>query len=124
MATISSLLIRLSAILVMIPPLSALAGEIHCPSVREGAKLSTVTLFDGPPSEHADLMPDSSREGKGGTRSEWQVAYIFKAGRRLYVECKYGPTISAVMLEPEPSTYKCEFASQGDSTISLTCLSH
>ncbi|WP_146101974.1 STY0301 family protein [Rhodopila globiformis] len=49
---------------------SALAGEAGCPEVHAGAHLVTVTLYDGPPDEHADLMPDTVHESKGETRSD------------------------------------------------------
>jgi hypothetical protein len=105
-------------------PVTALAGEIRCPNIHEGSLLRTVTLFDGPPSEHADLMPDTFHESKNETQSKWDVAYIFKAGRQLFVECEYGPKVSMVILEPEPSTYKCELLSQQGKQVALTCQSH
>ena len=105
-------------------PTSTLASEIDCPKIHEGSHLTTVTLFDGPPSEHADLMPDSFRKTGNGSRSGWDVAYIFKAGRQLFVECQYGPNASTVILEPGPSTYKCEFLSGGEKNVSLICRSH
>jgi hypothetical protein len=79
-------------------------------------------VYDGPPSEHADLMPDKSRKtGAGGTESSWEVDYIFKAGRKLYVECKYdSKAVSAVLLEPA-KVGVCIFASTRDRRVSLVC---
>jgi hypothetical protein len=102
---------------------SAFADEVGCPKTHAGAPLVTVTLFDGPPSEHADLMPDTVHESNSGSKSEWDVAYIFEAGRRLFVECQYGPKITPVIIEPSPSTSKCEFLSQGVGKKSLVCRS-
>jgi hypothetical protein len=121
MAIISSLLIRVTVLALPTLPITAFGGEIRCPQLHEGARLTTVTLFDGLPSEHADLMPDTFRKSKSGSRSEWEVAYIFKAGRRLYVECQYGPKVSTVILEPEPATDKCEWLSQANKNVSFVC---
>jgi hypothetical protein len=124
MATISSLLIRAAIVALAAAPVSVSAGEIRCPTTHAGSQLTTVTLFDGPPSEHADLEPDTFHQSKGGSRSEWDVAYIYQAGRHLFVECQYGPEAPAVILEPEPSTSKCEFQSKGVEGVSLVCQSH
>jgi hypothetical protein len=124
MAIISSSLIKVLFLTLATAPTSALAGETGCPRIHAGSKLTTVTLFDGPPSEHADLMPDSFRKIGNGSQSGWDVAYIFEAGRQLFVECQYGPKVSTVILEPGPSTYKCEFLSRGEKNVSLTCQSH
>lgn len=121
MATISTL--SISAVLLglaALPPL-ARAADIHCPGAHQGSPLSTVTLFDGPPSEHADLEPDSFSKTKQGTRSEWDVAYIFKTGRQLFVACEYGPKADAVLLQPGPGTYQCEFLAETSGKVSLTC---
>jgi hypothetical protein len=124
MAIISSLLTRAAIVVLAAVPLSALAGETQCPKRHAGSQLTTVTLFDGPPSEHADLEPDTFHQGKNGSRSEWDVAYVYKLGRHLFVQCQYGPKTPAVLLEPVPSTYKCEFISQGAENVSLVCKSH
>lgn len=123
MAIIFSLLNSVAIVAWAAMSVSAFAGEGGCPKTHAGGHLVTATLFDGPPSEHADLMPDTFHESKSGSRSEWDVAYIFEAGRHLFVECQYGPKVSAVILEPGPSTYKCEFLSQGDGKKSLMCKS-
>ena len=123
MAIISSSLIRAAIVVLAVAPAPAFAGETQCPKTNAGSNLTTVTLFDGPPSEHADLQPDTSQQSKGGSRSQWDVAYIYKAGRHLFVECQYGPNAASVILEPVPSTYTCEFISQGAKNISLVCKS-
>ena len=81
-------------------------------------------MYDGPPSERADLMPDSFHGTKRVGRSEWDVAYIFRAGRRLYVSCDYGPTIAAVVKEPPTTTTTCVLLSHRDGNVSLSCQEH
>ena len=124
MATIFSLLSSTAIIMWTAMQLSAFAGEIGCPKTHAGVQLVTVTLFDGPPDEGADLMPDTFRKSKGGSLSEWDVAYIFEAGRHLFVECQYGTKIPPVILEPGSSTRKCEFTSHGAGSKSLICKSY
>jgi hypothetical protein len=99
----------------LLVPSLARAAEISCPETRSDAHLATVSLYDGPPSEHADLMPDKA----GATKSEWSVGYIFKAGRRLYIECKYGADVPAVVLEAQ-DVRACTFTS-GKQQKALTC---
>ena len=69
-------------------------------------------------------MPDTFREEKNNSRSEWDVAYIYKAGRKLFVECQYGAKAPPIVLEPGPSTVTCEFLVQGSDNMSLVCKSH
>ncbi|HUB13350.1 MAG TPA: STY0301 family protein [Acetobacteraceae bacterium] len=104
-------------------PSVARGTQIRCPDAQQGSPLATVTLFDGPPSEHADLEPDNFHKTRQGTWSEWDVAYIFKAGRQLYVQCQYAQHAASVMLEPGPGTYQCEYVTEAGGKVSLTCKS-
>lgn len=124
MATISSLSTSVAVAVIcacVALPEAAGASDASCPQTQHGVGLKTVTLFDGPPKDHADLVPDSFHEAEGIGRSEWDVTYIFQAGRRLYVQCDYGPTVPVVVLQPVASTKKCVYLSQRDGTVSLTC---
>src|ERR1700722_15542738 len=100
-------------------PAVASAEEVRCPAANAGAQLATVVLFDGPPSEHADLMPDRYRKGKSGGQSDWNVTYIFKAGRHLFVECQYGAKIPSIVLEATAAGL-CTFSTNNDAGNSLT----
>jgi len=118
MATISS-----SAVIAVSVVLSqtCFASEITCPHAQQGARLKNVALFDGPPSELASLVPDSVFETEMDSRAEWDVSYIFQAGRHLYVRCEYGSTIPAVIIEPPASTGTCAFLSGRNGDVSLSC---
>ena len=112
------------AVLVLIlagAPLVAAAGETRCPAHRAGDRLSSVSLFDGPPSEHADLAPDSSRRDKLGRRSTWDVAYIFQQGRKLFVVCRYDRHSQDILLSPPQSTRKCEYRVRPHDNNLLIC---
>ena len=60
---------------------AASAGQ-GCPD-HPGTQLKYVGLFDGPPGQQVQLQPDvpGSRIGYN------DVAYIYSAGRMLYLEC-------------------------------------
>jgi hypothetical protein len=107
-----------TAVLLLLP--TAVAAEARCPASNGGAGLRTVTLFDGPPSEHADLAPDSVAKVAGGTRSAWQVAYVFEAGRQLFVECDYGRRGGKVVLKPERGVRRCLFEAKASGNA-LVC---
>lgn len=55
-----------------------------CP-LRAEATLQYVDVFDGPPEELATLIPDNVGEHAGN----WQLGYIYDAGRFVTVRCKY-----------------------------------
>lgn len=106
----------------MLLPALAVAGEARCPKSHTGFRLKTATLYDGPMSEHADLMPDGVKQRKGSTRSEWNVAYIFKAGRRLFVECDYGPRAKPIVIKPNVHVRACFFdQSRHGARAALSC---
>lgn len=59
------------------------AGGI-CPA-RQGNPLRYVDVFDGPPQEHATLVPDQD----GTSSGHWDLGYVYDAGRIVTVRCKY-----------------------------------
>jgi hypothetical protein len=107
--------------LLLVPGLAA-AEQAQCPESNGTARLVSATLYDGPPSEHADLMPDESRKTSGGgVESSWEVGYIFKAGRKLHVVCKYSAAAALpIMLQPA-NVQVCTFNSTADRRVSLVC---
>jgi hypothetical protein len=120
MVIISMLSNRLGILAFALVPTLAGASEFGCPATQSGRQLVSVTLFDGPPGEHADLRPDRYRKGKSGGQSDWNVAYIFEAGRRLHIECQYGSRIPSVVLEA-PKVDNCTYYSGRGGGNSLTC---
>lgn len=113
----------LLALLLLLLPVAAWATESRCPPVNQGQALRTVSVFDGPPEERADLVPDVTVKERGGYRSEWSVTYIFQAGRGLFVECRYGQSMPPIVLAPDATTTRCVFHSAGAGKVSLVCLS-
>jgi hypothetical protein len=91
-------LIRCAVLALLLSPSIASAAETRCPDTHAGARLVGASLFDGPPGEHADLVPDRIHRGKGGVlTSEWNVAAMPRTGRGLYIECRYGRGAPAVV---------------------------
>jgi len=68
------------------------AQVAKCPSYKGKSPLSSVTVFDGPPEQRADLMPDVSRGRGDHIYASWDVGYIFAAGRNVYLVCEFGGT--------------------------------
>jgi hypothetical protein len=102
----------------------ACSSETTCPALQDKHPLSSVILFDGPPEEKADLMPDAST-GKGDQAvSTWNVGYIFTSGRKLFLVCKYSgtPQSGNVTVKVEKKVDRCVFrAPSKDRPAELTC---
>ena len=71
---------------------TTLLGEVRCPSYQSGHPLTMVDLFDGPPEELANLMADVSRGTSAHGYAKWEVEYVFKAHRNLFLRCTYDGT--------------------------------
>ena len=96
-------------------------AESRCPDTHAGAHLAGASLFDGPPSEHADLVPDRIHQGRRGVlTSEWDVAAMPRAGRQIYLECRYGsgaPTIVSTLTTERA----CTLVSRRTGPTTLVC---
>jgi len=66
------------------------AQVAKCPSYKGKSPLSSVTVFDGPPEQRADLMPDVSKGSGDHAYASWDVGYIFSSGRIVYLVCEFG----------------------------------
>lgn len=89
-----------AAFLVLLPLASH--AEVLCQATQNGRVLREVTLFDGPPSELASLVPDQR-----GQRDTWDVAAIRQAGRRGYLVCGYDRTAQKVEVEIPAAARRC-----------------
>lgn len=94
---------------------TACAQELKCPASQGKNVLTSVDLFDGPPAERADLVPDDSRGTTNLMYASWKVGYLFDSGRKLYVVCSYsGPQpTSEVTLKAEKRVSSCIFRAHG-----------
>jgi hypothetical protein len=100
------------------------AAEVKCPSYQSNHPLSSIVLFDGPPEEKADLMPDQSTGSGDHANSSWDVRYIFANGRTLSVVCRYfGLSDSKnVTIRVEKKVQRCVFRTHPiGQPAELTC---
>jgi hypothetical protein len=78
--------------------------------------LRSVTVFEGPPSEQASLVPDSA----GKNNSSWDLAYIYDGGRSVWVRCQYADGANSdVKLSARVS--KCRSEAVKKDAIKLSC---
>jgi hypothetical protein len=78
--------------------------------------LRSVTVFDGPPSEQASLVPD--RAGKNG--GSWELGYVYDAGRSVWVRCQYADgSSSEVQLSAKVGN--CEYKAVKKDAFKLFC---
>jgi hypothetical protein len=114
-------LIRLAVIGLLLCPGITLAAETRCPATHAGAPLAGASLFDGPPSEHADLVPDRIRKGdRGVLTSTWNVAAMAGTSRPIYLECRYGPRAAAIVSTVAPRG-ACTLVSSPHGGTTLVC---
>jgi hypothetical protein len=99
------------------------AQEARCPAYKEKAPLSGVVLYDGPPEQKADLMPDISKGGDDHVYASWKVGYIFDKGRKLYLVCRFGNKIDDTStVEVDARVQSCVFRShRGGKPAELIC---
>ena len=84
---------------------AAQAAPFTCPAHHQGKALDSVTVFDGPPEEMASLRRDG-REVKRRSRQSWDVAYAYKQGREIHVQCHYLGG-GAQVVKPPKTTRTC-----------------
>ena len=76
-------------------------AQVSCPDFFKKHSISSVQIFDGPPSELTSLLP---RDG-GWDLSEDN----YKISKRYYyIECKYKDTKETVVVKIPPTATVCE----------------
>lgn len=104
---------------------AAHAVQMSCPASQKGKRLTTASLFDGPPEDMAELRPEEGREKNGLLRTYWMLGDIHKAGRVPHVVCGYDGG-AQVTLKPGKTVKACIRFLQHDrkggySVYSLRC---
>lgn len=110
---------------------SAQAGENLCPFYNQGSRIQYIAIYNGPPEELANLMGPPLRTLRDGSQmAVFDLAYIFKQGRRVYVQCNYLNNAPPIVSMPPITTRKCVFTSYqipktGELTrMTITCRDH
>ena len=108
----------MSSIELLLLPVALMAGTSRapapfaCPASDGGAPLANGAVYDGPIAENAQLAPDAERRIRGGTVNTWPVAYIYQAGRQVYLSCTYPnrPPVTVAVTRPVKA---CRYTAQG-----------
>jgi len=113
-----------SVALVLSPIGTAHAQEAKCPSYHGKHPLTSVVVFDGPPEQRADLMPDVSKGSGDHAYASWDVSYIFDSGRNLFLVCRYADAGNAntVTVKVEKKLQRCIYRTHsGGRPAELIC---
>ena len=92
---------------------NAMAETVRCPVLASGSPLTGASVYDGPPEEMADLVPESTSRTAGkraGERSIWNVGYVFDAGRKLYLVCRYGARGERSEVKIKTKVLRCTYS--------------
>ena len=85
-----------------------------------------VTIFDGPPSQQASLVPDSEKPSGDNLVQIWQLP---KSDRGYWLQCNYANTTAQIARRLPESVSRCDvvydhnmhFAGGGDVVRSVNC---
>jgi hypothetical protein len=97
---------------------AAHAQNVQCPPRSGAGALANVSVFDGPPEEQADLVPDINRHSSASVRMEWR--FEARADNNYYLQCKYTAGAEPIVLKVDQTARLCAFRREGKS-ISATC---
>jgi hypothetical protein len=112
---------RLAGVLVLLVGV-AQAQQVGCPAAQGKSLLTGVSVFDGPPAEMADLVPDVSRGGEAHLFQSWEVGYLFDQHRTLYLSCRYAGLAAPSVLKIERRVQTCSFQAHGRARAAeMTC---
>jgi hypothetical protein len=103
---------------------TALASEIHCPSIQriqgKSQPLDSASVFSGPPEELAELMPDLET-------SEWDLARDQQAAKErsqsLYFVCRYKNSKRTVSLPIPRDAALCKVEGMVSGATAAWCKS-
>ena len=92
------------------------AGPAEVCAPRAGQPLRFVDVFDGTVADQAKLVPDVAGEHNG----QWQLGYVYDAGRFVTVRCKYADG-QAVDVKLAARVQACRYRLEADRTLELLC---
>jgi hypothetical protein len=100
---------------ILLIAMAAPAQSFKCPAMQGKNALASISVFDGPPAEKADLAPDLTKGSGDHLYSSWDIGYLFGMGRTPYLVCKYAglPDAQAVTLIIDKRVTKCVFQAHG-----------
>lgn len=106
MATVAALLILAAASAA--PPVA-----LECPAIP-GQTLVYIDIYDGPPENLADLVPDQYQDK--AKKTAWNTWELYQNPERIYVKCGYGTRLEGpysrtefIMLPETAKTCRADF---------------
>ena len=121
MKAISLYLSRLAVLAVLFAAGTARAEAIRCPSHHDKHALTGATVFDGPVEELASLVPDDSKESRQEESASWAVGYIYDAGRKVFLQCRFSGTKETVTVAGEQRVTKCVYRAKAGGPVEVGC---
>ncbi len=93
-----------------------------CPAYRGGSPLSGATVFDGPPEDRTDLMPDTTRGRGRHAESSWDVGYVFDGNRQVFLACRYMGPSEPLMVRIERRVASCTYkTAEAGKPVEMRC---
>ncbi|HEU0217887.1 MAG TPA: STY0301 family protein [Stellaceae bacterium] len=106
MATAAALLMLVAA--TATPPVA-----LQCPAIA-GETLVYIDVYDGPPENQADLVPDQHQNR--ANKTAWNTWELYQNPERIYVKCGYGARLEGpysrtefIMLPESAKTCRADF---------------
>jgi hypothetical protein len=113
----SRLLLATIAIVIASPALAAPAApaKYSCAPAKDGKKLQSLEVFDGPVADNASLVPDDSNQNNG----TWTFDGTYEDGRFITLRCKYAGG-AVVDIEMKDKVKSCRSKTAG-KVLSVSC---
>ena len=106
-----------------VPSASSMArlASWSCPTKKGESSLSSVAVFDGPPEAQAALIPDVSQDEGDHAYASWHVRYVYEAGRRLFLLCRYARFSDVVTVEVRGEAQRCVYQRRLGHADEMVC---
>jgi hypothetical protein len=103
---------------------TAHAQQFKCPANRGSSLLVSADVYDGPPAEMVQLVPDDSTGTMSYTYASWNLEYLFDMGHTPFLVCKFAglPDTEKTIIKIDQKVQKCVFkAKSGDRPAEAEC---
>jgi len=102
-----------AALLILAASTAAPPTALECPAIP-GQALVYIDVYDGPPENQADLVPDQHQDK--ARKTAWNTWELYQNPERIYVKCGYGARLEGpysrtefIMLPETAKTCRADF---------------
>jgi hypothetical protein len=81
-----------AALLILAAATTTAPEALQCPVIA-GQTLVYIDIYDGPPEQQADLVPDQHQDK--ASKTAWNTWDLYQNPERIYVKCGYGTRLEA-----------------------------